>query len=415
MNAPGTTNAPVRPLVVVPVYNHGATLRAVVEGALRHAPVLVVDDGSEDLSEVGNVPVPMDGSVQESIPAPHPLSGLAAGLVRHERNQGKGAAILTAARKAQELGCTHIITIDADGQHSPADLPLFLEALTAHPASLLIGARDFSGANIPFSSRFGRAFSNFWFKVQTGQTLADTQCGFRAYPVSVLTALHFTETRYSFEVEVLVRASWAGFAVRDVPVSVHYPPRGERISHFKAFGDNLRISLLNTRLTARAMMPLPQKRYAADSRGRISALAPVASLRLLLLDRETPFRLAASVALGFFLGTLFPMMGLQSISTLLLAGRFNLNKPAALAAGQLCIPPLVPALCIEAGHYLRHGRFLTEVSWQTLGYEAPQRLWEWLVGAALTAPLAAAALGLATFAVAGYIRLRLAGRGGERA
>lgn len=370
-----------RVLVAVPVYNHAPTLRAVVLGLLeRHPHVLVVDDGSDDLE-------------------PEVLAGLPVWMVRHGRNRGKGAAIRTAALEARRQDMSHIVTIDADGQHDPADLPLFLEAVAADPLAVIVGARDFNTENVPGSSRFGRAFSNFWLRVQTGVILSDVQSGYRAYPLNVLENLRCTENRYSFEVEVLVRAAWAGFRLREVNIRVHYPPKGERVSHFRAFMDNVRISLLNTRLTIRAIMPVPHRKFGEDEAGRVSPIHPLKSLRILLQDDATPAGLGLSAALGIFLGTL-PLIGIHSIAILLAAGWLRWNKIAALAASQLCMPPLVPALCIEAGHYLRHGVFLTEISLRTLGYEAPQRLWEWILGSMLLAPLLAALTGAAVWVLA---------------
>lgn len=370
-----------RVIVAVPVYNHAPTLRAVVLGLLeRHPHVLVVDDGSDDLE-------------------PEVLAGLPVRMVRHGRNRGKGAAIRTAALEARRQDMSHIVTIDADGQHDPADLPLFLEAVAADPLAVIVGARDFNTENVPGSSRFGRAFSNFWLRVQTGVILSDVQSGYRAYPLNVLENLRCTENRYSFEVEVLVRAAWAGFRLREVNIRVHYPPKGERVSHFRAFMDNVRISLLNTRLTIRAIMPVPHRKFGEDEAGRVSPIHPLKSLRILLRDDATPAGLGLSAALGIFLGTL-PLIGIHSIAILLAAGWLRWNKIAALAASQLCMPPLVPALCIEAGHYLRHGVFLTEISLRTLGYEAPQRLWEWILGSMLLAPLLAALIGAAVWVLA---------------
>lgn len=370
-----------RVLVAVPVYNHAPTLRAVVLGLLeRHPHVLVVDDGSDDLE-------------------PEVLAGLPVRMVRHGRNRGKGAAIRTAALEARRQDMSHIVIIDADGQHDPADLPLFLEAVAADPLAVIVGARDFNTENVPGSSRFGRAFSNFWLRVQTGVILSDVQSGYRAYPLNVLENLRCTENRYSFEVEVLVRAAWAGFRLREVNIRVHYPPKGERVSHFRAFMDNVRISLLNTRLTIRAIMPVPHRKFGEDEAGRVSPIHPLKSLRILLQDDATPAGLGLSAALGIFLGTL-PLIGIHSIAILLAAGWLRWNKIAALAASQLCMPPLVPALCIEAGHYLRHGVFLTEISLRTLGYEAPQRLWEWILGSMLLAPLLAALIGAAVWVLA---------------
>jgi len=370
-----------RVLVVVPVYNHAATLRRVVEGVLAvHPHVLVVDDGSDDLT-------------------PGLLEGLPATVLRHGTNRGKGVAIRTGAEAARRMGKTHIITIDADGQHDPADIPKFIAAIAEDGNAIIVGARDFDTPNVPGSSRFGRKFSNFWLRVQTGEVFSDVQSGFRAYPLVVLERLHFTEDRYSFEVEVLVRAAWAGFRLREVDIAVYYPPKGERISHFRAFMDNVRISLLNTRLTCRAIMPVPHRKYGEDEQGRISPIHPLKSLRILLEADATPMNLALSCALGMLLGTL-PLIGVHSILILLAAGWLRLNKFAGLAASQLCMPPLVPALCIEAGHYMRHGRFLTEVSLQTLGYEGLQRIWEWLLGSLVLAPTFAAVIGLVVLVMA---------------
>ncbi len=377
-----------RVLVVVPVYNHGATLRGVVEDVLaRHPHVLVVNDGSTDIG-------------------PDILAGLAATMISHPDNRGKGAAIRTGTREARRRGMTHIVTIDADGQHDAADIPRFLDAIADDELAIVVGARNFDTANVPGSSRFGRKFSNFWLRVQTGVVLSDVQSGFRAYPLAVLDNLRFTEDRYSFEVEVLVRAAWAGFRLRDMDISVYYPPPGERVSHFRAFMDNVRISLLNTRLTIRAIMPVPHRKFGQDAQGRISPIHPIKSLRILLSDDATPINLALACALGMALGTL-PLIGVHSIAILLAAGWLRLNPIAALAASQLCMPPIVPALCVEAGYFLRHGAFLTDISLRTLGHEAMQRVWEWLLGSLVLAPLLAALIGGMVFVMARIIAVGL--------
>lgn len=403
---------PARPriLVVVPVYNHASTLARVVRGILNiHPHVLVIDDGSSDLPvhDTAFSHAPQKSDVFTVSPREgHPLYGLPALCLRHGQNQGKGAAIMTAAKEAGRLGMTHIITIDADGQHDPADLPAFLAAAEHAPNAVYVGARDFATDNVPFSSRFGRSFSNFWFKVHTGEETGDVQSGFRLYPLAVLENISCSETRYSFEVEVLVRASWAGFAVKNIPIKVHYPPASERISHFKPLGDNIRISLLNTRLTIRAIMPVPQKKFTQESDGRITPLHPLRSLRLLLAGNATPKNLAFASAVGMGLGTL-PLIGLHSILILLLTGALKLNKITGLAVSQLCMPPFVPALCIEAGYYMRHGRFLTEISLQTIGYEAVERIWEWVLGSLLLAPLFALLVGGLVFILAKVARKTL--------
>lgn len=381
-------------LVAIPVYNHAATLRGVAEAVLRvHPHLLVVDDGSTDMPALSG----------DILPPEHPLGGLPLFYLRHPENLGKGAAILSAAARAGELGMSHIVTLDADGQHAAGDLPRFFAAVLREPGALFVGVRDFSGQPVPFSARFGRAFSNFWFRVQSSAVLHDTQCGFRAYPLALFDCVRLAERRYSFETEVLVRAAWAGFTVRDLPVSVWYPPPDERISHFDAVADNLRIALLNTRLTMRALMPVPHRKFRAGTDGKISMLHPMRSLRMLLAAHETPRALAFSAALGMALGTL-PLPGLHSIGILFAAGLLRLNALSALAVSQLCMPPLVPALCIEAGYFLRHGTFLYEISLRTLGYEFLDRALDWVIGSLVLAPVFAAAAGLAIYLPALWLR-----------
>jgi uncharacterized protein (DUF2062 family) len=150
-------------------------------------------------------------------------------------------------------------------------------------------------------------------------------------------------------------------------------------------------------------MPVPQKQFAQDEAGRLTALHPLRSLHLLLSRNETPKNLALAGGLGIFVSTL-PIFGLHSLSIILLLGALRLNKLAGLATGQLCMPPLVPALCIEMGYYMRHGSFLTEVSWQTLGYEAIQRIWEWLLGSLVLAPLFGLLCGLTVYVLARIVQ-----------
>ena len=382
----------VRPLVVIPVYNHAGTLRDVAAGALRACTdVLVVDDGSTD------------ADVREVI------KGLPVRLVRHEKNRGKGVAILRAAREAKELGMTHIITIDADGQHDPADIDRFMPVISEDPFAIAVGKRSFD-RTVPFSSRFGRGFSNFWLKVQTGCSLKDTQSGFRAYHVAVLEWLKLHEKRFSFEIEVLVRAAWAGIALKDVDISVRYPAREARISHFNPLMDNLRLTVLNTRLTIRSIVPVPQRSFAAERDG--SFLHPVRSLTMLLKRDMSPKQLAFSAGLGMFLGAL-PLIACQTLTILMTASYFRLSKFAALGASQLCIPPVVPALCIELGYFVRHGRFLTEISLRTLGYQGLERIYEWAIGALILGPVLGAVLGCIVYVTTLQLKKTMADKAPE--
>jgi glycosyltransferase involved in cell wall biosynthesis len=363
-------NNKVKFVIVIPVYNHAKSLRDVVLKALEvHDTVMVVDDGSTD------------GGLDT-------LKGLDIIVLQHPINRGKGAALLTAAKASRRLGMTHMVSIDADGQHNPDDFKRFVPLVKKDPHAIIVGKRDFQTMDVPGLSRFGRHFSNFWLRLQTGQAVRDTQSGFRSYPLAVLERLKLRENGYAFEVEVLVKAAWAGIALREVDISVYYPPGSERISHFHVFRDNLRLSLLNTKLTLRSFVPVPHRRILDWDRSdhKISIWHPIRSLKSLLTENWSPGQLATAGAMGVFLGTL-PLIGLHTITILLAAGFFRLNKLAAVGTSQFCMPPLVPALCIETGYFLRHGKFLTEVSLQTLGYQGLERLFEWVIGSVILAPL----------------------------
>ena len=366
----------IKIIIVIPVYNHGSTLRGVVSRALKvNDQVMVVDDGSTD------------GGIDT-------LCGLSVHIVRHSQNLGKGAAILTAAKAARRLGMTHMITIDADAQHDPSDFRHFIPVLNADPFAIVIGKRNFGAINAPLSARFGRHFSNFWFRLQTGQVLGDTQSGFRGYPIAVLEKLKLREKHYAFEVEVLVKAAWGGIKLDEVNISVFYPSSRERVSHFRLFKDNFQLSLLNTRLTLRSIFPLPHHPILADkdSGEKITLLHPIRSLKKLLGENDSAEQLAAAGALGVLLGAL-PLIACHTIAILFTAGFFRLNRVAALSTSQLCMPPFVPAICIELGYFLRHGRFLTEISLKTLGYQGLDRCYEWLIGSLLLAPILALLVG----------------------
>jgi glycosyltransferase involved in cell wall biosynthesis len=380
----GLETEKIKPLIVIPVYNHAGTLREVVTRALDVCgDVLVVDDGSTDGSE-------------------EVLKDLPVRFIRHPQNRGKGVAILTAAHEARRLGMSHIITIDADGQHDPANVSRFLPVIRENPLAIVVGKRIFNGETVPFSSRFGRSFSNFWLRVETGYSLKDTQSGFRAYPVVILEWLKLYEKRYSFEIEVLVKAAWAWITLKEVDISVHYPEPSKRISHFRPFMDNLALTVLNTRLTIRAILPIPQRHFieAKDAAEKVTILHPVKSLKILLGKNISPKQLATSGGLGVFLGAL-PLIACQSLVILMTANYFRLNKYAALGTSQLCNPPIVPALCIEVGYFIRHGRFLTEISLKTLGYQGLERFFEWIIGALVLGPILGILMGgiiyIATF------------------
>lgn len=223
--------------VLIPTYNNAQTLGHVLHGVLAYTDqVIVVNDGATDATV--------------SILAGYPQIA----TVHLAQNRGKGYALRQGFEKAVSLGYDYAITIDSDGQHYPEDLPVFLEALERHPAAIMIGARNMEQSSVPRKSSFGNKFSNFWFHVETGIRMEDTQSGYRLYPVRELSSLSFVTRKYEFEIEVLVRGAWAGLEVIQVPVRVFYPEKEKRISHFRPFRDFTRISILNTVLVTIAFL-----------------------------------------------------------------------------------------------------------------------------------------------------------------
>ncbi len=236
---PAPTPGINRIAVVIPVYNHASTVASVVRRVLEQGyPVIVVNDGSTDdtrkvLSSVAGITV-----------------------LHHEANRGKGAAILTGLAEAVRFS-DRAVTIDADGQHDPADIPLLLAAVSAEKRSIVVGNRqDMDAREVPWTSRFGRTFSNFWVRASGGPPVADTQSGFRVYPLPETLSLGVRARRFQFEVEVLVRAQWRGIPVLEVPVRVTYPPGNQRISHYRPFVDFMRNSgTFSSLIIQRFLMP----------------------------------------------------------------------------------------------------------------------------------------------------------------
>ncbi|MFQ5589526.1 MAG: DUF2062 domain-containing protein [Phycisphaerae bacterium] len=400
----------IRVLIAIPTFNNKGTLRQVAERALQLGlPVLVVNDGSTD-------------------GGPAELAGLGVERIDYSENQGKGAAIVAAGRWAYDHSFTHLITLDGDGQHDPGETPKFLERIRLNPQALIVGRRDLSGAEVPRSSRFGRAFSNFWTRIACGVSHPDTQSGFRAYPVEILRRMKCRARRYDFEVEILVRSAWSGASLDWVDISARYDADAVRNSHFDMWWDNIRTARTYTRLVVRNLIPWPHRvlwpetmrpglwqinpdreKWRAKGEG-FSFQRPLRSLHTLLRERSSPSQLAAAAALGIFLGTL-PLIACHSIAIIFCATRLRLNRLLALNVSHLCAPPLVPALAIELGFFVRHGRWLTEFSVQTLAREIHQRLLDYLIGSSILAPVLALCAGGCVYLLALTYRKARSGRG----
>ena len=213
---------------VMPTYNNGGTLRDVVERVLNYCDdVIVVNDGCTDnsaeiLASFGNLITVVD----------------------YGKNRGKGYALKQGFEKAKALGFDYALTIDSDGQHFPEDIPLFIEALKQHPDALIVGSRNLNQENMPGGNTFANKFSNFWFKIQTGISLPDTQTGNRLYPLHKLP--HILSARYEAELSLLVFSAWRGTDLIPIQINVCYPE--DRVTHFRPFWDFFRISVMNTML-----------------------------------------------------------------------------------------------------------------------------------------------------------------------
>lgn len=219
---------------VIPVYNHTGTVAQVARDALALGyPVFVVDDGSTD----------------NTYDQTKDIQGIH--VLRHEQNHGKGAAILTGFTAASAVA-DWAITIDADAQHDPQDAQNLIQSIPRGTRPIVVGARQgMTGANVPWTSSFGRKFSNFWVWISGGPKISDSQSGFRLYPLPETLNLRTKARRFQFEVEILVTANRNGIPIIEAPVRVHYNPEGGRISHFRPFVDFCRNSSTFTRLIFR--------------------------------------------------------------------------------------------------------------------------------------------------------------------
>lgn len=242
--------------VLIPTYNNAQTLHRLVGEVLQYAAdVVVVNDGSTD----------------DTLAILHRF-GDAIRVVTYGKNRGKGYALKRGFQEALRLGYAYAITLDSDGQHYPKEIPTFVRTIVEHPGSLIVGERDLSNVDINSQSAFANKFSNFWFNIQTGYRLNDTQTGYRAYPLKRLYGRSLLTNRYEAELELLVFAAWNGVPIHPISIDVFYPPQAERITHFKPVKDFTRISILNTILCIGAMVyGLPVRCFKALTQKRLFA------------------------------------------------------------------------------------------------------------------------------------------------
>lgn len=216
--------------MVLPAYNAAAHLSEVIDGTTRYVPIertIVVDDGSSDkTAEVAT----SRGVV----------------LVQHPVNRGKGAALKTGFEKAADLGLEYVITLDADGQHDPAEIVHFAEQEARTGADIIVGNRMADRGSMPPIRVFANTATSLFVSLRSGCRIPDSQNGYRLHKTSAVKDLNLETTRYDTESEILIKAARSGAVIDSIPVQTIY---GEEVSSVNPFVDTLRFF----RMVARSM------------------------------------------------------------------------------------------------------------------------------------------------------------------
>lgn len=234
------------PVAVIPCYNHPRTIGLMVDALrARGLHVIVVDDGCESGC----------ARVLDQLAA---SQGAGMTLVRLPVNLGKGGAMMAGLRRALEMGHSHALQIDADGQHDVADIPRLLALAQRHPEAVICGQPVYD-ESVPKGRLYGRYLTHVWVWINTlSLQIRDSMCGYRVYPLGPVVKLIDSVSlgrRMDFDPEVLVRLHWQGTEVIHLPTRVSYPLDG--VSHFKMLQDNVLISRMHARLLAGMLMRLP--------------------------------------------------------------------------------------------------------------------------------------------------------------
>jgi len=237
----------MKPCIIIPVYNHEHAIPHVISTLQGYGiPCLLVNDGSSAACSE----VLADCAAQQS-------AWLT--LINRPENGGKGAAVMDGFNAALQLGYTHALQIDADGQHNSGDIPHFLEAAKLHPEAIILGQPVFD-ESVPKNRLYGRYFTNLWIIINTlSLAITDGMCGFRVYPLAAVAQLMRTSRlgrRMDFDIDIVVRLYWQGVKTVNMPTAVNYPYDG--VSHFRLWQDNLMISKIHARLFFGMLLRIPQ-------------------------------------------------------------------------------------------------------------------------------------------------------------
>lgn len=374
--------------VIIPTYNNEKTLRRVINGVLLFTDqIIIVNDGSTDSTTV----ILQDYQQLTQI--------------HFDKNKGKGMALRAGFSEAKRLEFLHAITIDSDGQHFPDNLPLFEKEIleNEHPV-LLIGSRNMTQENVPKKSSFGNKFSNFWFWFETGTTLTDTQSGFRSYPLMQIPNRFFTP-KFEFEIEVIVRSSWKGIEVKNIPIDVLYDP-AERVSHFRPFIDFTRISVLNTVLVTIALLYIKPRDFVRKFKKK--SFKQFIKEDVLASNDSNEVK-ALSIALGTFIG-IAPLWGFQTFLSIFLAVVFRLNKVLSFVFSNVSIPPMIPLivyLSLKTGGIFVKQKVDFVFSWDAVSMDFIQiQLLQYIIGSLVLASFTSILLGILSYLLLIYHKKR---------
>jgi len=391
-----------RPAIVAPTYNNARTLSGVLnELTLTALPLIVVNDGCTDDS----------ATMLRSWLATSTTDGPDRFVVTHEINRGKAQAMASGFERARELGYTHALTIDTDGQHDVADVLPMIARAAEHPDSLVLGSRPM-GAGYPTGSRVGRFISNLMIWIESGTRVSDSQCGLRVYPLAELAKVPTFADRFGFETEVITRFAWAGGLVQQRSVKCIYEVAGGRTSHFRPWRDSFSASFMHLRLLGRSVLPWPVGKTVnatADHGTVFERLAnwfnPLRTFRQMKTNPAEREKLASGIATGVFIATV-PAYGLKTV--LCLAAAKVLKAPPLLllttstALNVSFTSPFTIAASIAVGHMLLTGEWpalghynlRVDGFWKTFGKVGG----EWLLGSVIVgAALAAIAYAIVRF------------------
>ncbi len=368
--------------VLIPTFNNSVVLGKVIKDVLQYTKnVIVVNDGSTD----------------NTLDVLNKFSEIK--IKTYKKNKGKGFALRTGFKFAEELGYKYAISIDSDGQHYASDLPQFLLKLNKNKNAIIIGARNMDGQDQKQGSSFANKFSNFWFRIETAIKHPDTQSGYRLYPLKKINKIRYFSNKYEFEIEVIVRNSWRGVDIEAVPIEVFYPEKAERITHFRPFKDFFRISVLNTILVVCAIIfGLPARLFHNIKKKGFKRIFK----EDILQAKDSNIKISKAIGFGFFMG-IIPIWGWQVIVALALSQYFKLNKAIVVLAANISVPPMIPfilfgsfymgALVLNKNINLLH--FTSDINLKTVS----QDLFQYIVGAFVLA----ITLGLLTFLISFFL------------